>query len=118
MLDRLDGLDALQRIVSGNYAPAMKAALLCVLEGAAYRHAARLAGLRESRAKDIYRAAKRLGIDRLHLDRKAERDAARYSKRDWAAIEAVLTDPAAASFKQLIRATRASTKRVEMLERR
>ncbi len=113
-----DPVVALDRVLSSGYSARIKVALIFVLEGAAYRFAAHRAGLRSSRAKDVHRAAVRLGIDQLHLDRKAERDAARYSKRDWAAIEAVLEDPQAASMKQLIRATKASTKRVEMLERR
>ena len=118
MVGRMDGLEALQRVLSSRHGPGVKSALIYALEGAGYRLAARLAGLRESRAKDLHRAAKRLGILEIHLDRKVELDAQRYSKRDRAALEAFLRDPEKATLRQLVRASRASEKRVRMLEGR
>ena len=118
LFDLVDGLEALQRVITSGYGPAMKTALIYALEGAEYRLAARLAGLRESRAKDVHRAAQRLGILEIHLDRKIERDAQRYSKRDRAALEAFLGDPEKATLRQLVRASRASEKRMRMLEER
>jgi hypothetical protein len=79
------------------------------LEGAGYRDAARRAGLRDH--KDVYRAARRLGLTRLHDERRAVRDSLRYSKRDLAAVEAVLHDPENASTKQLMRAYAATSRR-------
>ena len=116
MFRPLDGVAALQRIYGSGHRPPMQKALTYVLEGAGYRQAARHAGLKEMRARDVQRAARKLGIDQLHLIRKQEQDSLRYSKRDQAAIEAVMCRPKKASMSQLIRAQKAAWKRIDMLE--
>ena len=67
MVGRMDGLEALQRIVTSGHGPGVKTALIYALEGAGYRQAARLADLRESRAKDIHRAAKSMILTLLSV---------------------------------------------------
>ncbi|MHC4340381.1 MAG: hypothetical protein ACYSX0_09250 [Planctomycetota bacterium] len=107
-----DPVEALQRILASRYGPKTQLALVYIVEGAGYRYAARLAGLGDHR--DLHRAASKLGLAELHADRKRIRDTMHYSKRDRAAIEAVLRgDP---SWSQLIRASEASWKRIETLE--
>ena len=105
-----DPVAAVERVFSSRYGPRVQRALICVLEGAGYREAARLAGLRDH--KDIHRAARRLDLTCLHDERKDVRDSVRYSKRDLAAVEAVLHGPGKASGSQLVRAYAASMKRV------
>jgi hypothetical protein len=109
-----DPVEAVQRIFSSRYGPRVKTALIYALEGAGYRDAAQRAGLSDH--KDVYRAARKLGLDEIHRDRQLERSSMRYSKRDRAAVEAVLRGDA--TLKQLIRASNASSKRVASLERR
>ena len=105
-----DPVAATERVFSSRYGPQVQRALIYVLEGAAYRAAARLAGLRDH--KDVYRAARRLDLIGLHDERKDVRDSARYSKRDLAAVEAVVRGSGKASTAQLVRAYAASMKRV------
>jgi hypothetical protein len=109
-----DPVEALERVFSSPYGPRVQTALIYALEGAGYRDAARRAGLSDH--KDVYRAARKLGLEQLHRDRQLERSSMRYSKRDRAAVEAVLRGDA--TLKQLIRASKASSKRIASLERR
>ena len=105
-----DPVAAVERIISSRCGPRVRCALIYALEGAGYREAARLAGLGDH--KGVYRAARRLDLTPLHDERKELRDSVRYSKRDLAAVEAVLRGPGNASTSQLVRAYAASMKRV------
>jgi hypothetical protein len=109
-----DPVEALRRIFQSPYGPRVKTALIYALEGAGYRDAAHRAGLSDH--KDVYRAARKLGLEEIHRDRQLERSSMRYSKRDRAAVEAVLRG--GATMRQLIRAMNASSKRGASLERR
>ena len=94
--------------------PKVRLALLFVLEGCAYREAARRAGLPDH--KNVFRAATCHGLRRIHMERKLRRDAVRYSGSDLTAIEAVIAGTASA--RQSERAFLATTRRVEQLEAR
>ncbi len=107
-----DPVAAVERVFSSRYGPQVQQALIFVMEGAPYREAARRTGLADH--KDVYRAARRLDLTCLHDERKALRDSVRYSKRDLAAVEAVLRDPKSASTSQLVRGYAAAMKRVRL----
>ena len=57
------------------------------MEGVGYRRAAYAVGLRDH--SDVFRAAGKLGLRELHLERKRLRDLMSYSQRDAAALDAV-----------------------------
>lgn len=107
----LDPVEAAIRVFTSRYGARMKLALIMALEGAGYRLAARLAGMKVTRAPDVRRAALDLGLDELHLHRGEDRRGIVYSERDFKALAAVLGDTATAA--QAIRAAKASMKRLE-----
>lgn len=107
----LDPVEAVIRVLASRYGPRMQIALLLALEGAGYRLAARLAGLKVTRAADVRRAAVGLGINQLHLHWAEERRGIVYSERDYTALSAVLGGQATTA--QAIRAAKASMKRLE-----
>ncbi len=106
-----DGAAAATRILTSRYRARVQTALVLVLEGVGYRRAAYSVGLRDHR--DVHRAAGKLGLRELHLERKRLRDAMTYSERDASAIDAVLRGGATPS--RAIRSFRVSVGRLERL---
>ena len=108
----LDGAEALLRVLGApRYGNRVRIALLFVLEGLGYRRASSLAGLRDHR--DVYRAAQRLRLIELHLQRKTERDAMHVTERQARAIERVMTRKATP--RQMIEAFRVSCDRLGVI---
>ncbi len=86
----LDGVGAIERILKSRCRPKMKAALHFYVEGFGVRLSCRAVGLRESRAKDLHRAAVRLGLRDLHDLRQEQRKALLISNKTKLLTDAML----------------------------
>ena len=80
-----DGVAGITRILKSRCGPARKVALLYVLEGLSYRKAESATGGQDDVA--LFRNAERMGLQRLHNQRKSERDAWLCNAEEAAAIE-------------------------------
>ena len=86
-----DPVELMARVLaSSRLGPRMRVALVLLLEGCSYREACRRVGLPISRAMDLYRNAKRLGLRDLHERRREERALSRLSDRDAALCARVM----------------------------
>ena len=83
-----DGVAGITRILKSRCSPARKLALLYVLEGLPYRKAESATGGQDDVA--LFRNAERMGLQRLHNQRKSERDAWLCNAEEAAAIDATM----------------------------
>ena len=83
-----DGVAAVTRILKSRCSPRRKIALLYVLEGLSYRKAEAATGGHDDVA--LFRNAERMNLQRLHNQRKNERDSWLCTPQEVAAIDATL----------------------------
>jgi hypothetical protein len=83
-----DGVAALTRVLKSRCSPRRKVALLYVLMGLSYRKAEAATGDHDDVA--LFRNAERMGLQRLHNQRRQERESWLCSPSQMAAIDATI----------------------------
>jgi hypothetical protein len=113
-----DGVAAIVKILARpRLSPRVQSALILICEGASYREACRLAGLKATRAADLHENAERLGLLALHLQRREQRALLRVPQREAELYERLMGRGRRLTPKQLSRASDLAFDRVLRVER-